>query len=167
MINIGQVIQAFSSLMKVMHGTKKTRFIQVSFGSSGDVQDIQFMRQAGLDVNPYPGCAVAIIDSGPSGGLRIAVASDDFIPSTIAQGEAELYAQNGSGSKLGRVQCRQDGLIYIGTDLALGGSLRAALESLVQGIQGATVSGSPLVDTTGKIASALVKIQNILDASVS
>jgi Phage protein Gp138 N-terminal domain len=42
------------------------------------------------------------------------------------------------------------------------GTLLAALQTLVEGIQGATAGGNPLSDATGKIAQALTALQALL-----
>lgn len=176
---LGRIFGAFYQKVRNSRNGQKAEHYQVQFGtalapgdkSSGDVKTVQRMGHAGFHSSPLVSgghqAISAVVSSGEPGALLFSVAEDDFIQPSVQPGETEIYATDGFGVKLGRIQMRASGLIYIGTQ-SLTYNLRTALDNLIAGIQGMTcVNGSPPVDTTGKIATALIQINNILDGSVS
>jgi hypothetical protein len=105
------------------------------------------------------GSKVAVIDIG---GFSVAVASYDGIRSTRAMGEKELYSVNAAGTKLASCILKDTGHLWIG-NRPTGKNLGTVLTNLIQGIQGATFGGYPLVDATGKITAALSDLSSVLD----
>ncbi len=134
----------------------QARLLQVQIGPQ--VQTVQLVPQAGEDVNPVADSLVVILESGAH---RFGVATFDGITPACAPGERELYS-SASGSKKARVKLKAGGTIYVGGPTH---DLRTALQNLVQGVQGATAGGNPIVDATGKIALALTQIQGLLDSA--
>jgi len=134
----------------------QARLLQVQIGPQ--LQIVQLAPGAGEDVNPPTDSLAMVLESGV---LRFAVASFDGIAPEVGEGERELYSSSG-GSKKTRIRLKAGGTLYIGGPAY---NLRAALQNLVQGIQGATAGGDPIVDATGKIALALTQIQGLLDSS--
>ena len=135
------------------------RLLQVQIGPQ--LETMQLVPQAGEDVNPPVGSVVVLIESGQ--GILFAVASHDRVVPEVAEGERELYSTTGV-TKRARIKLKVSGNVCVINDLT-GFNLRAVLENLILGLQGATVLGNPITDSTGKIATALVQLQGLLDAS--
>ncbi|MBU1080901.1 MAG: hypothetical protein KKB59_10485 [Spirochaetes bacterium] len=153
---------------RVKNGEGHALMLQVQFSGGADVRTVQYMPQAGEDTVPVRGTRVAVVDVG---GLLVAVASQDGIKSTGKMGEKELYSHNSAGQKLASLRLKDNGHAWLGNRPS-GKNLRTVLQNLITGIQGATyipypggVAGPPvpIVDTTGKIATALTDLASVLD----
>lgn len=148
-------------LQRVKNGETVALMLQVQFSDSEDVRTVQYMPQAGEDTVPVKGARVAVVDVG---GILVAVASYDGIESAGVAGEKELYSYDFAGDKLASLRLKANGHAWLG-NRPTGKNLRTVLQNLIQGLQGATAAGSPIVDTTGKIALALTDLASILDAT--
>lgn len=77
-------------IAKNKDGTTAKMMLQVQITDPQDIQRIELMQQAGESVNPPDGSRVLIVDVDSS--FRVAVASDDNIVPTVAEGEKKIYS---------------------------------------------------------------------------
>jgi hypothetical protein len=139
--------------------TGKARLLMVQIGPQ--LKTAQLVPRAGEDFSPPDGSKVALLEMG--GWLLIVAEQDDVTPDpALNRGEKILYGSDGWGNKRGRVKFKHNGKTFIGNSTS---DLKTALTNLIQGIQGATFGGYPCVDATGKIATALIQLGQILDAT--
>ena len=113
----------------------KARLLQVQIGPK--LQAVQFVPQAGEDVNPPDGSLVIIQESAE--GIKFGVATFDGIgpDPNLNQGEKRLYGSDGNGTVLGRVKFKKNGKTFIGN---AGGNLCAQLDALLTALN--TFSGT-------------------------
>lgn len=155
MIRVGKVTGSRVAKPKYARSsTARARILQVQIGPQ--LEDVQLTPGAGEDVNPVADSVVVILESG---GLKFAVGAFDGIEPEVDEGERELYSSDG-GSKLARLKLKDNSKAYLANASY---DLRTALQTLIEGVQGATAGGNPIVDATGKIATALTQIQGLLD----
>lgn len=143
------------------YGEGTARFLQVQFSGEGDVRTAMYMPQFGDDAAPVRGASVLAFEVG---SLLVAVAIFDGQDPENSMGEREVYSQNAAGQKLASLVLKDNGHAWLGNKPS-GKNLRTVLQNLIQGIQGATAAGSPIVDATGKIAVALTDLVSVLDAT--
>ena len=165
-----------STAMGTVHGSlytkcrnalsQKAQHVLVRFPGGSDIRTVQQVPLAGVNVNPVSGSLAIMQESGPIGSLRFVVASDDFIKPTVQPGEVEIYSSDGLGGKMGRVQVRASGLVYIG-NTGTGFDLRSSLVEIIQGFQLGSYSGGVFADTSGHVAAGLTKLTHVLDTAAS
>jgi phage gp45-like len=112
MITIGTV--RGSEITKNKDSDENARILQVELTNAEDLQSIEQVSQSGEDSNPQPGSRVIVVDLGPS--YRVAVATDDGIEPTVAEGEKELYAYDSSLAKQAYIKILVDGSIELNGD---------------------------------------------------
>lgn len=146
----------------------KARLFQVQIGPQ--LKTAQLVPPAGEDVSPPDGSTAILLESG--GWLYMIASADDVEPDeTLKRGEKEIRSTNGNGDRAIRLKLKSNGKAYLAN---AGQNLKAALQTLVEGIQGASYipypggapgPAVPIIDATGKLATALTQLQALLDDS--
>ena len=144
----------------------QAQLVQAEFAPRGNIREPVHALGPGIDACPAVGARVLYVS--PAGDMKFVVGGFDPITPTTKPGEFELYSTDGT-LKLARHRLKANGRHYIAGN---GVSLRAVLQTLIEGIQGATyvpfpggVAGSPvpIVDTTTKLATALTQLAQLLE----
>jgi phage gp45-like len=73
-------------------GRVEKLLLQVQITEPDDIQTVEFMNQAGSDINPPDGARVLITQNGDS--YKIAICSDDNIVPSMNAGEQKIYSTN-------------------------------------------------------------------------
>jgi phage gp45-like len=91
-------------------GTKNVLLLQVEMADPEDVQTVELMSQTGENSNPPVGSRVVVVGAGHA--FKIAIASDDSIVPTTADGEKIIYSTNEAGTAVvSSVYLKNDGTI--------------------------------------------------------
>ena len=133
------------------------RMLKVQVGKT--TKWLQYVPGAGADGIPPNGSLAVFVDSLD---LLFIVSSSDLLApdSGMVAGERKYYATDGGGTVLARLYFKHNGKASLANQTY---NLATALTNLVQGIQGATAGGNPIVDATGKITTALTQLQGLLE----
>lgn len=94
-------------------GTGDRLLLQVQMTDPLDVQTVELMAQAGVDVNPPEDSRIIILDMGPS--YKIAVGADDGIVPTVEPGEKKIYSSAGGAIKA-FIKWVKDGILHLNGD---------------------------------------------------
>lgn len=166
-IRIGRVVSSKVGTPKNAK-SRQARLLTIQVGPQ--LKTAQLVPPAGEDFNPPVGSTVVLLESG--GWLYAIGSADDVDPDTnLSVGAKEIRSTDGSGNLSVRLRFKTNGKAYLAN---AGQNLKTALQTLVEGIQGATyipypggVAGPPvaIADATGKIATALTALQALLDSS--
>ena len=143
-------------------GDDNVRLLQVELSNPDDLQTIEHVRQPGDDSGPIEDSRVIMVDLGAS--YRVAIAFDDGIEPSAAQGEKILYSvelDRGTWVKTAIITLASDGTITIENDestitMTTNGDI--TLENSSSGIISVAGSGAGapgLVDINGNLTVAI------------
>lgn len=162
MITVGTVVSGYE-IAKNLNGTKNVLLLKCAISSPTDIQYVQYMSNTGDDSIPPKDSQILIISVGES--WKIGVASTDVLdfPSTLLEGEREVYSYDPSVTppvRKASVAWRSSGVLELNgaVDYAVAfNELKAAFDQLVSDINSATYGSNPIdVPITGSVDSAKV-----------
>ena len=151
-----------SAMQRFQENPGQSAVVQLQ-SNAGEVLQIEGFQPSGFAGVPPAGVKAIVLQLGDSPTQAVVIALQNYqITLSLAQGECMLYSTTADGKTLkAQVYLDASGLIHVKNQNQ---SLATALNNLINGIQGATCpsGGGPLVDTTGKIATALSQLGGLL-----
>jgi hypothetical protein len=97
-----------SEIRKNRDGARNVLMLQVQCGDSDDVQSVEMMCAMGEDFRPPVGTKVILTEIGAA--YKVAVAGDDGIVPTTAEGERKIYSIT-AGAQAAVTYYRADGVV--------------------------------------------------------
>lgn len=150
------------AIKKNRDGSKNVLIIQTEVSDPDDLQSVELVTQAGEDYNPPDDSKLIVVELGP--GFKVAVACDDGIEPSAAEGERRLYSISG-GSVAAIIHLKADGQIVLngGAGTAVEYSrlktafdqLKSDFDALVTFINGVPGVGHVHTDSVGGFTTAM------------